>query len=296
MTTDRHVVLEPGDYPGLFQAADRASLAGQGRYLRAVRARLILSVLAATSAAFTFKAGPADWAAVATALCFVGTLGVEVLVLRGRPSQTWYQGRALAESAKTLTWRYAVGGHPFPPELSTSEADERFTQRLGALRNDLASVPILPTHAPAISCTMRTVRKSSLAERRHAYLSGRIEEQSAWYANKALFHQKRADLYRIITISFEIAGIVGALSRAFGLILFDLAGIVAAVIAALAAWSVTRQHAATAEAYVVANHDLGLIRERLGHQTANDSWAEAVANAEAAISREHSTWRSSHSE
>lgn len=288
--------LRTEDHPGLFQAADQASLTGQRRYLRAVRTRLILSVLAAVSAAFTLKVEAVDWAAVATALCFIGTLGVEVLVLRGRPSQAWYQGRALAESTKSLTWRYVVGGQPFPPDLPPAEVDQRFTQRLEALRADLAAVQLVPTHAPAISGAMRALRTSSLPDRREAYLVGRIDDQRTWYADKALFHERRAGRYQTLTMAFEITGITGALARAFGVVPFDLAGIVAAVVAALAAWSTTRQHTATAEAYVVANHELGLIRERLNHHTTDDTWADAVADAEAAISREHSTWRSSHSE
>ncbi|MHA6802809.1 DUF4231 domain-containing protein [Salinifilum ghardaiensis] len=297
-TSDPHVAptLRPEDHPGLFQAADQASQTGQRRYLRAVRTRLILSVLAAVSAAFTIEADAVDWAAVATALCFIGTLGVEVLVLRGRPSQTWYQGRALAESTKSLTWRYAVGGEPFPPELPPAEADQRFTRRLEALRGDLAAVRLLPTRAPAISDAMRALRRSPLPDRRDAYLISRIDDQRTWYAGKALFHEKRASRYQTLTIACEITGIAGALARAFGVVPFDLAGIVAAVVAALAAWSTTRQHTTTAEAYVVANHELGLIRERLNHHTTDDTWAEAVTDAEAAISREHSTWRSSHSE
>ncbi|TDC89298.1 DUF4231 domain-containing protein [Saccharopolyspora aridisoli] len=294
---DQHldVPLRLDDHPGLFQAADQASLAGQRRFLHAVRARLTLSILAAVSAAFTVQSGPADWAAVVTALCFVGTLGVEVLVLRGRPSKTWYQGRALAESAKSLTWRYAVGGDPFPLELSPAEADKRFTLRLQALHTDFPDVQLLPTQAPAISEPMRALRQSALPERRRVYLLGRVDDQRSWYATKARFHQQRASLYRLGTIIFEITGIAVALSRALGLITFDLAGIVAAVIAAIAAWSATRQHDSTAEAYVVANHDLGLLRERLHHHT-DDAWADAVADTEAAISREHSTWRSSHNE
>ncbi|MDR7304198.1 DUF4231 domain-containing protein [Haloactinomyces albus] len=288
--------LDHHDYPGLFQAADAASLRGQYSYLRAVRARLILSVLAATSAAITITIGVADIAAVGTALFFVSALGVDVLVLRGKPNEIWYQGRALAESTKSLTWRYVSGGTPFPRSLSTADTDQMFTERLGALHRDLAAVRLLPTRAAVLSERMRELRATSLPERQELYLIGRIQEQQSWYADKAVFHQRRANTYQALVLSFEVAGVAGALAKAFGVISFDLSGIIAAVLAAFAAWSATRQHTTTADAYIVASHDLALARERLRHCTDEHQWANAVADAEAAISREHSTWRSSHGE
>jgi hypothetical protein len=288
--------LEHGDYPGLFQAADEASIRGQQTYLRAVRARLLLAVLAATSAAFTIKAGAADLAAVGTALFFVSALCVDILVLHGLPNQSWYHGRALAESTKTLTWRYTVGGSPFPVSLPAAQADELFVNRLSALRHDLAAVRLLPTRSGAISNRMRELRAAPLPDRQHVYLVGRIHEQQSWYADKASYHERQAALYRTLGLLFEVVGITGAVAKAIGALGFDLAGIAAAAVSAFAAWSATRQHSTTATAYIVASHELGLIQERLRQDTEEDEWAAAVADAEAAISREHITWRSSHSE
>jgi hypothetical protein len=31
-----------------------------------------------------------------------------------KPEQNWYEGRAAAESAHTLGWKYSVGANPFP--------------------------------------------------------------------------------------------------------------------------------------------------------------------------------------
>jgi hypothetical protein len=54
-----------------------------------------------------------DLAAVATVVALVGAVIVEIWLLTDRPEQAWYDGRALAESAKTLAWRFAVGSAPF---------------------------------------------------------------------------------------------------------------------------------------------------------------------------------------
>ncbi|MEY8039270.1 DUF4231 domain-containing protein [Saccharopolyspora cebuensis] len=283
-------------YPALFQAADAASSRGQRTYLRAVRARLILSVLAAASAAVTLRVGAADIAAVSTALLFVSALATGMFILHNRPDKAWYAGRALAESVKTLTWRYTVGGAPFPRSLTATEANRRFIDRLDALRAEIAAVHILPSAGSMISDRMRELRSAPLKERRKIYLFGRIHDQQVWYSGKAQYHRRRSGVYQVVMLCLEVVGIGGALVKAFGFVSFDLAGIIAACIAAFAAWTATRQHATTANAYIVASHELGAIWERLREDTDENSWAGAVADAEAAISREHSTWRASHGE
>jgi hypothetical protein len=217
-------------------------------------------------------------------------------VLHDRPNRIWYQGRALAESVKTLTWRYAACGAPFPADLDIRTADSLFLRRIDELRRDLPDVRLVPTRGDEISETMRALRRGLLDERRHAYLVGRIKDQQDWYAAKATFHQRRVTLYRALAVVLEVTGVLGALLKAIGVVDFDLAGIAAAAVAGLAAWSATRQHTTNANAYALATHELGLVRERLKQIVDEEEWAAAVADAEAAISREHSTWRSSHGE
>ncbi|SHG82107.1 DUF4231 domain-containing protein [Streptoalloteichus hindustanus] len=293
---------EPGDavayrdYPGVYQAADQASLRGQRAYLRAVRARLVLAVLAAATAAVTVRVGSAgiDVCAVATALCFVSALAVDVLVLRGQPNRTWHRGRALAEATKTLAWRYMVGATPFPTSLPDQDSTQLLLERLAAQRADLASVQLLPSRSAPISPRMRELRAAPLEVRKRTYLTNRIEEQRDWYAGRAEFHQRWANRYRVLALLLEVLGVAAALAKACDLVSFDLAGIVAALISAVAAWMATRQHNTLVNAYVLASHELGLIHERLSRELDEETWASAVADAEAAISREHSTWRSSH--
>lgn len=295
-TVEGAVPLDTSDYPGLYQAADEASLLQQRAYLRVVRARLVLLVLAAVFAAFTLRVGSdgVDVFALGTALAFVVTLILELSVATTRPDKAWYDGRAIAESVKTLTWRYVAGAEPF--SLEHEDADEEFLARMKGLQKDLPEAPLLPTTAPAISSTMRSLRQSSLAERQKTYLQGRVIDQQNWYAGKAEFHRRRANVYRAIMLSMEGVGIAGALAKALGAVDFDMAGIVAAVVSAVAAWTATRQHRANVNAYVVASHELGLIRDKLGQCKDEDQWSAAVSSAESAISREHTMWRVHHNE
>ena len=293
---NRAVLNRVEDYPALFATADQASTGGQRSYLRALAARLSLAVLAAISAAFTIRigGGSLDAAAAVTALAFIIALVVDVTVLQGRPGRAWYEGRALAESAKTLAWRYAVGGAPFLQSLTGEQADRLFLDRIRLLQRDLPSVPLLATTAPTITPTMRQLRAAPLADRRAAYQNGRVLDQQHWYATKSRYHQRRATAFRISALGMEVLGVVAALAKAFGIVNFDLAGIVAASVAALAAWSAARQHATTATAYVVTAHELGAIAELLRQNHDELEWSTAVDDAEDAISREHTLWRASH--
>lgn len=293
-TFDGSAPLSHTDMPGLYQAADAASLQRQRAYLRAIRFRLMLVVVAAMCAAFTLRVGDSatDLMALGTALAFVGALVLELAVMRSRPDQDWYESRALAESVKTLTWRYAVGADPFP--LSREDADDEFLRRIRAMQRDLPTAALKPTTAPSITEGMRSLRVAALDERRHAYLLGRVTDQQNWYATKAEFHRRRAGLYRTTMQALEVVGIAGALAKALGWVGFDLAGIIAAAVSAIGAWTATRQHSMTATAYVMASHELGVIRDLLDRELDEEQWSSIVVDAESAISREHTMWRAHH--
>ncbi|MBB5152723.1 DUF4231 domain-containing protein [Saccharopolyspora phatthalungensis] len=289
-STDQLQFLTPTDYPGLFQAADAASVHQQRTYLRAVRSRLVLTVSAAVFAAFTLPIGAAgiDVFAVGTALAFVCAMVIELAVVGSRPDKVWYEGRALAESVKTLTWRYVAGAAPFA--AGSGRADDEFVERIRILQRDLPQVPLLPSTASTITDKMRSMRAAPLAERKEAYLIGRVLDQQDWYASRALYHLRNARIFRTTMLTMEVVGVAGALAKALGVVNFDLAGIVAAAVSAFAAWNATRQHNATATAYVMASHELAVIRDLLDRDLDEQQWSAAVADAEAAVSREHTMW------
>ncbi|WP_261800744.1 DUF4231 domain-containing protein [Streptomyces sp. PBH53] len=120
--------LRDDDLPAVFRSSDRASLAGQRRYLQGTKCRLALAVAAVLCGVLNQRP-----ALIAVVLIFVATVCVAIWLLTERPEQAWYDGRALAESAKTLAWRYAVAGAPFSAELSQGEAAHRFNERLKEL-------------------------------------------------------------------------------------------------------------------------------------------------------------------
>jgi hypothetical protein len=285
--------LEPEDMPGLYTAADAASKTGQTHYMVSTGARSLLAVTAA-AASLQVADGEGDRPiAFVGAAAFLVALAVEAWLAGFRPERRWYDGRALAESSKTLAWRFAVGALPFPE--GEPDAEARLLDRVAGLLRDAPTTGIAPTDAPVISDAMRRLRAAPLADRRHVYLRDRIDDQRMWYRSRAAMNDRRAWRWRITLLGAETLGVALAFGRAVGWLHVDVAGLIAALVTAAAAWLAVRQHEALARAYTFAHGELTIARERLARAEPEAAWAAEAADAEEAISREHTMWRASRS-
>src|SRR6267142_1619276 len=146
-SADDRIMLEDRDLPPIYQAADASSLTAQSRYLAALAIRLIGLVGAGAFGLATWKTckAPTDWAGVLAALCFFAAVIVEIYLLKERPERTWYEGRAAAESVKTLSWRFSVGGEPFGiGAQSEKDTEQLFLRQLDAVIGVLKDLNIAP--------------------------------------------------------------------------------------------------------------------------------------------------------
>jgi hypothetical protein len=284
----------PLRYPALYRAASDASKTGQNRYMQAIRIRLIFLVLAAVGGAISWRVGGVEVLAWLALVSFVVALAAEVMIFALRPEQVWYEGRAAAESAKTLTWRYAVAGDPLPSSLTNHAADTAFLKQLAAIPRDL-TISFPPSQLDGvgqITDEMRQLRDRPFLERKAAYLTGRIDDQQRWYGEKSRDAERHNSGFLLGAILFEFVGVIAAALRVTGIIDFDMLGIVAALTAGIASWAQTRQYGSIARAYSIASNELTTIRSQAS--LVNDAdWAQFVAEAEEAISREHTLWRAS---
>ena len=285
-------VLEDSTLPAAFHSADRASLDGQRQALAQVRWSLRLGVVAAATGAASWQVGEANVDPLAAVGCvaFVG-----VLVLTGRLRDEgfearWYRGRAIAESVKSLTWRYAVGGDPFAL-VPGDDVDARFVERVQAVVQTAAGrVALSPVAGDQITSAMRALRAADLDTRRDAYVAGRVEDQATWYRGKAAANRKSADRWSLVNTAACVAGVAASFVRFAGWVDIDILGIAAALAGAATAWSQLRQHRVLAESYALTADELSLVREKLRLVSDQDAWALAVSDAEDAISREHTMW------
>lgn len=283
--------------PGLFITADETSIRGQRRHLRAIRAQLILLATAAALGALSWRVDPngVDWAAFAAGTAFLLAGFVRIHHFTTQPDKAWFDGRAVAESVKTLAWRYAVAGAPFPLSLDPSEADREYVHRAASLLDQLNSstVLVIGDRRDEITAWMRELRSQPLAERKVAYDRDRLQDQLRWYSQKAGANLRSGTRLNALTLALEGAGAVGAFLTATGTVHIDLLGFAGAAVAALTAWGQAKQHSALASSYSVAAHELSGIRALADEPRPEEQWAAFVAEAEEAISREHTLWRAS---
>ena len=287
-------VLSSEDFPALHRSANQHSLNAQHTFLLWFKIRLGGLVVAAIGGAITWTihGRPLVGGAVAV-VAFAAALAAELVLAIQRPDRIWYEGRAAAESAKTLTWRYMVHGEPF--EGSVADADKRFLIELRDILHDLGALALraLSDHEVQISAKMREIRALPFADRRAVYLAQRIQDQEGWYANKAAWNTKRATFWMVTSVALEFLGLSGGAAKAVGLVSVDLLGIFAAAAAAAAAWLQAKQHENLATAYGLTSLELAAVATELDAVTDESTWAQFVAGAEEAISREHTLWRAS---
>ncbi|MEU9885092.1 DUF4231 domain-containing protein [Sphaerisporangium sp. NPDC051011] len=280
------------DFPALYRAADRGAIVGQRRLLAATGIRLVSLVLAAIFGSFSLDTGRLDAAAMVAACALASALVSEVYLLTMRPDRQWYEARAAAESAKTLAWRYLVGGEPFGHGAGDDAVDLLLSRRYSEIINGIKGFALVPPpeEASQVTALMREMRALPLEERKHHYLTGRINNQRSWYGRKARHHDHRAGQWSIALAVMEAIGLIAAVLNAVQAINLDLPGIVGAMAAAGIAWLQTRQHQQLATSYSIAAMELGDIVSRVQWPRTETEWAHFVDESEEAISREHMLW------
>jgi hypothetical protein len=279
----------PLQYPALFESAELEAAESQKLFF-AVRSAELVSLTGAAALAVV----PIDWAGragpVLTVLMFVVALGVQVSRVGNRAERRWYDGRAAAESIKSASWQYAVGGEAF--RISDAQADTVFVERL---RDALRGLKHLNFGAAGSDCaaateSMRGLRQSSQAERFRVYRERRVAEQVEWYKNKADWNRQRSRVFGGMTIGVEFLALVLGLLRVTGSVDVDLVGVAATAAAGLVAWSQAKNYTLLAESYAVTSHEILLVAESMKADVTEAEWAQSVHDAEAAFSREHTLW------
>lgn len=296
MTPAPSIGLRDSDLSATYHSADATSGRGQRRTRLLVRTELISLVVAGLTGVTTWRVGADryDLLAVASALAFLLALACTLVRAVTKPEESWYVGRAAAESARTLGWRYAVGGAPFALDEPAATANARFLERLGEVVTELRDVDLaLPGHAQReITPAMRQVRCQDMAVRRTVYQRDRLTDQLAWYERRTRTHARAAHRWIVLAVVSSTLGVVAA-GLKFLLVDVDLLGVFAAGASSAIAWNQLNQHRNLVTAYAVTAREISIIRDRVD-DVPEDEWAAFVSDSEDAISREHTLWLARH--
>jgi conflict system pore-forming effector with SLATT domain len=292
--------IDYSDYPALFRAADEASLAAQRNYLRLTWGTLILLVtgaaLAAVSSEFASVASAMSALAMTSAIVLAVSLLLTLYLKTSKLEQVWYGGRAVAESVKSMMWRYIVGADPYSADLvPAAEADRKFLSELGSIVKERKQLAFgfggEFAEEPQISERMRAVRAGNLDERKTVYVSERISGQRRWYGNQAKLNRSAENKYFALIAFSQLCALVAAMALVeWPGSKIKLTGLFTSVAAAFIAWLQIKQHKELSQSYSVAELELSFIQEQAQFVKNDRDLSNFVADAENAISREHTLW------
>ncbi|MFC1409347.1 DUF4231 domain-containing protein [Streptacidiphilus sp. N1-12] len=283
--------------PEPFWTADDASLQGQERSIRWYRGQILMLVLAALAGTANVRSDHLNWLQAVSAVLFAGAGYFWWRLGRDKPQARWYEGRAAAESVKTLAWKYVVRAWPFAGEPDSPVADEAFLKQMDEVFVAFEESEVIPVGTrPAITAEMRTLRQLPLALRRDLYLQERIRPQRTWYHSRADRCESATATWQLISTATIIIAAAVAVAQFLGLFDLHLLGVCTTVVAAVTAWTQLKQFRPLASAYRLAASELGLIENQLTHfdlqgPMAEELWSRLSSDAEDAVSREHTIWR-----
>ncbi|MFE6050876.1 DUF4231 domain-containing protein [Kitasatospora sp. NPDC056446] len=285
--------------PELFRTADKASLDGQRETLRWYRGLIAMLVVAAVLGAFPDPANKDDldvWPLLSVAAFLIAGYFWSRL-RRSNPQGRWYEARAAAESVKTLAWKYTVRARPFDGEAESADVDRGYLLQVEDVMRAFEDPEIVPPDTVAeITPEMRRLRAESLTARRTFYLRTRVEGQRTWYRARADACDSQAVSWGLGVAVLIILGAAAAIAQATNALQVHVFGASSAAAASIIAWTQLKQLRPLAAAYQLAAREL----ENVGNQLsdldvkapdAEARWARLAAEAEDAVSREHTTWR-----
>lgn len=282
--------------PGLYQSADLCSLEAQGEYFLALKAYLFL-LISATLISFLFPRS-ANGALLAVFL-FLCTLGILIYLRVKKPDDIWYNGRAVAESVKTRAWRWMMRADPYEGESGEEVEEKTLISDLKAILEQNRSLSSLLDAAginEPISDDMRNVRAQSVSDRLSIYVAQRVKNQADWYAKKALYNRRRSRQWFRVSVVLHATAIVMLLFRIKDPNVSLPVEVIATAASAVLTWIQAKKHGELNSSYILAAHEITLIRgESASVKTENDL-SEFVLNSEAAFSREHTQWTARKSE
>jgi hypothetical protein len=286
------------EFPALFLAASDSSGRGQRRYKRLIAAELVSLVIGAALAvvidpmtAGLFN-GDRTPEAIAVAMPFLAALGFKFANHNGQHDAEWFDGRAVAETVRSQSWRYMMRAEPYDAPESDAAFLKDLTAVLRARPKLSEALDSLPEHPNQITMRMRGVRGLSVGNRRDFYVEQRLDDQVDWYRSKSLASQVSAGHWFWASTSAEVVGASIALLSLMrtDLDLVHAVGLCATLAAAWTAWSQLNRHAELSKSYALACQELLVITSLAAQVKRDDQLGALVQNGEGAISREHTMW------
>lgn len=279
------------DYPAIYKEADNISNKTQKNYLVILWA--FLCMLVVSSILFTYF----DFNIVVKIINAAISLAIVVLsfVFHFHNFQgIWYNARAVAESIKTISWRYAIKAEPY--DIADGDAKKLFLKtikRIIDMNHDFQkSITADYGNQQSIPENLTNIRQLSFNERLDVYHKYRVIEQRDWYIKKSKFNKERSNLFfcLLIIISGVLSVIVFlSFSKAINNFIFPVS-ILLTLVSVLFTWVQTKKYKELDKIYALTSHEINFIATQKDDVKSDKMLSEYVDNSENAFSREHTQW------
>jgi hypothetical protein len=284
------------EFPSLYQASDKASTKAQKYYIVIIGLDLAFMIIASLLAIYSFKFENEKLVIYSISGVLLLSSLILTIILKSKAYENiWYQGRALAESIKTLTWRYVTCSELFEVNLNRADVNNIFIERLKGLSNEFKdlnkTLDANTLSLPVITTKMEDIRILSTSERKEYYINKRIKDQKVWYSVKAEYNKKKYNLwFGIIIIAqfFSLVSIVFLIKvPSFD---WNFVGLFTTISASAISWLQLKQHQELRQAYTTAAQELNFIEASSFNIISENDLSRFILDSENAISREHTLW------
>ncbi|WP_226701142.1 DUF4231 domain-containing protein [Priestia aryabhattai] len=218
-----------------------------------------------------------------------------IVIHQSKLQKYWYDGRAVAESLKTMSWKYINSASPYD-HADIKGANFQFANDLKLIlqsHEDIVNEINCLSHVrkDIITDEMQSFRQLNWESKKKIYLEQRIDGQLSWYTSKTRYNTRRKNFWFIFSIIIQIIAL-GSILYVFSNSNFsaDLVGFFSSTSATVASWIQVKRYQELQQSYSTTALELNFIYHE-GTQVDNElKFLEFVANAEKAISREHTLW------
>lgn len=286
--------MEQNIFPLLFKIADGKSDSSQNNFLRINFLVFILLILSSLSSIFTSVNTVSHSFTVFCTICLIISTILNLYILFFRPEKSWYEGRAIAESVKTLTWKFVTGTKPFKIKLTNEKSQLLFEENLKKIIGQRKDFYVLIgkeyPNEKMISDEMISIRNSTFEIRKNIYLESRVQDQINWYSKKSKSSSKNKNITFSFIIGSQILGVIFFISELNSEPKYSFSSLSIALTTIFIAVLQLKKYQELTDSYGITSSELKFIKEKSKFIKNDDDLEKYVDDTENAISREHTLW------
>lgn len=279
------------EYPHLYEITNERAAKNQWYFLNGVRAEYALLIFTAVNSSLSYNGKY-----IINLALFV--ILIILLLVRNiiNFEQRWYKYRAVTESIKTTTWKFAMKAEPFNGSDDANDARQYVEYLKNIIKDSKYAIKTETLKNPGednFSVSLKSIREISYEQRKELYVEQRIEEQRKWYAKKSLFNKRLGKAWAVAILIFYILSLAmtAYLAKEPTQATSLPTELITTIISALIGWVQIKKYNELSASYALTAHEIGLIKEQSYYIFGENDFLDFIRDAETAFSREHTQWQ-----